>query len=56
MVQGMTIKPIDVLHMLDDEDLADMEYNDLNKLCIMITLDNQLEYEKIGDNPLDIIN
>ena len=53
MVQMMNIKPIDVLQMLDDEDLADMEYDDLNRLCIMISLDNQLSKESYGneENP-----
>jgi len=41
----MTIKPIDILQMLDDEDLADMENADLNRLCVAITLDLQLERE-----------
>jgi len=45
MEHRMTIKPIDILHMLDDEDLADMERADLNRLCIAITLDLQLERE-----------
>ena len=31
--------------MLDDEDLAEMELVDLNRLCIAITLDLQLEEE-----------
>jgi len=45
----MNIRPIDVLHMLDEEDLADMEHDDLNRLCTMITLDNQLQKESYGD-------
>ena len=45
MEHRMTIKPIDILHMLDDEDLAGMERVDLNKLCVAITLDLQLERE-----------
>ena len=53
MVQTMNIKPIDVLRMLDDEDLADMEPNDLNKLCIMITLDNQLDKESYESESSD---
>jgi len=49
MVPMMNIRPIDVLRMLDDEDLAEMEYDDLNKLCTMITLDNQLDKESYGN-------
>jgi len=49
MVPIMNIRPIDVLHMLDEEDLADMEHDDLNRLCTMITLDNQLQKESYGD-------
>lgn len=45
----MNIRPIDILHMLDDEDLADMEHSDLGRLCTMITLDNQLQRESYGD-------
>ena len=45
MEHRMTIKPIDILQMLDDEDLAEMELNDLNRLCVAITLDLQLERE-----------
>ena len=48
MVQ-MNIRPVDVLLMLDDEDLVGMEYEDLGKLCVMITLDNQLQKESYGD-------
>ena len=49
----MIIKPIDVLNMLDDEDLADMEYDDLNKLCTAITLDLQLDKEyRAKNNPI----
>jgi len=49
MVPIMNIRPIDVLHMLDEEDLADMEHTDLARLCTMITLDNQLNKESYGD-------
>ena len=45
----MNIRPIDVLRMLDDEDLAEMKHDDLNKLCTMITLDNQLDKESYGN-------
>ena len=37
---------MDILYMLDDEDLAGMEHSNLNKLCIAITLDLQLEREQ----------
>ena len=56
MVQGMTIKPIDILHMLDDDDLADMEQEDLLRLCTAITLDLQISRERMGDDPLNVIN
>lgn len=49
MVPIMNIRPIDVLHMLDEEDLADMEHDDLTRLCTMITLDNQLQKESYAD-------
>ena len=49
MVQGMTIKPIDILHMLDDEDLASMNLIDLHRLCTAITLDLQLEQERVKE-------
>ena len=49
MVQRMTIKPIDILFMLDDEDLAEMEIIDLHKLCTAITLDLQLERERVKE-------
>ena len=52
----MNIKPLDVLHMLDDEDLAEMEPQDLERICIALTLDLQLEKEKMGNIPLDVIN
>ena len=42
----MNIRPLDILHMLDDESILLMDYSDLNKLCIMITLDNQIEEEE----------
>jgi hypothetical protein len=41
----MNIKPMDVLYMLDDEDLASMRYSDLHKLCVAITLDLQIDKE-----------
>ena len=53
-MQTMNIKPIDVLQMLDDEDLASMEYRDLRNLCLAISLDLQLSKE--GDERQDISN
>ena len=50
----MNIKPIDVLQMLDDEDLASMEYRDLRNLCLAISLDLQLSKEE--DERQDISN
>ena len=46
MVPIVTIKPIDVINMLDDEDLAFIKQSDLQKICIAITLDLQLERER----------
>lgn len=49
----MTINPLDILFMLDDEDIAEMEAADLDKLCSLISLDIQLEKEanaKSSDN------
>jgi hypothetical protein len=47
---GMVIKPMDILLMLDSEDVDQMEYIDLRKLCIVITLDEQLTQESIARN------
>lgn len=41
----MTIKPLDILFMLDEEDVELMETIDLQKLCTLISLDLQLEKE-----------
>jgi hypothetical protein len=41
----VNIKAIDVLYMLEDNDLAYMRQSDLQKLCMAITLDVQLERE-----------
>ena len=49
MEHRMTIKPIDILYMLDDEDLASMRLIDLNRLCVAITLDLQLERERVKE-------
>jgi deoxycytidine triphosphate deaminase len=48
----MIIKPIDILYMLDDEDLASMDYEDMSKLCNAISLDLQLEKESYGNENL----
>jgi hypothetical protein len=45
----VTIKPLDIIHMLDDEDLAFMRQSDLQKICIAITLDLQLERERVKE-------
>ena len=42
----MIIKPMDVLYMLDDEDLATIESEDLTSLCVAISLDLQLRREE----------
>jgi len=42
----VNIKPMDILYMLEDEDLASMQYSDLRKLCVAITLDLQIEKER----------
>jgi hypothetical protein len=41
----MIIKPLDILYMLDDEDLADMDQDYMFKLCNAISLDLQIETE-----------
>jgi hypothetical protein len=46
----MVIKPLDILLLLDSEDVGQMEYIDLSKLCIAITLDEQLTQESIARN------
>ena len=45
-MQRVNIKAIDVLYMLEDDDLAYMRQSDLQKLCMVITLDDQLEREQ----------
>ena len=45
-MQKVSIKAIDILYMLDDDDLAFMKQSDLQKLCTVITLDAQLERER----------
>ena len=46
----MVIKPLDILLLLDSEDVGQMKYIDLSKLCIAITLDKQLTQESITQN------
>jgi hypothetical protein len=41
----VTIKSSDVLNMLDDNSMEFLSYQDLNALCILATLDLQLERE-----------
>ena len=41
----MIIKPMDVILMLDSEDMFLMDTIDLHKLCILATLDLQIEKE-----------
>jgi len=43
----MTIKPLDILYLLDVEDVDQMDYVELNNLCIAITLDEQLTKEEM---------
>ena len=45
-MERVSIKAIDILYMLDDDDLAFMKQSDLQKLCTIITLDAQLERER----------
>jgi hypothetical protein len=42
----VSIKAIDILYMLEDEDLAYMRQSDLQKLCTIITINAQLERER----------
>ena len=43
--ERMVIKPMDVILMLDSEDMSMMDTIDLHKLCILATLDLQIEKE-----------
>ena len=45
-MQKVSIKAIDILHMLEDDDLAYMRQSDLQRLCTVITIDAQLERER----------
>ena len=45
-MEMVSIKAIDILYMLEDDDLAHMRQSDLQKLCTVITLDAQLERER----------
>jgi hypothetical protein len=49
MGHRMNIKPIDILYMLDNEDITQMRQIDLHRLCIAITLDLQLERERVKE-------
>jgi len=46
----MIIKPMDVILMLDSEDMLLMDTVDLHKLCILATLDLQIEKESYAKN------
>ncbi len=46
----MIIKPLDVILMLDSEDMLLMDTIDLHKLCILATLDLQVEKESYAKN------
>jgi hypothetical protein len=48
-MEMVSIKAIDILYMLEDDDLAHMRQSDLQKLCTVITLDAQLERERNKD-------
>jgi hypothetical protein len=45
-MEMVSIKAIDILYMLEDDDLAHMRQSDLQRLCTVITLDAQLERER----------
>ena len=47
LMVGMTIKPLDILYLLDVEDVDQMDHVELNNLCIAITLDEQLTKEEM---------
>ena len=48
--ERMIIKPMDVILMLDSEDMLLMDTIDLHKLCILATLDLQIEKELYAKN------
>jgi len=50
-IEQMTIKPLDVLFMLDEEDIEMMEHTDLQRLCVLVSLDLQLERESYAQSP-----
>jgi hypothetical protein len=45
-MEMVNIKAIDILYMLEDDALAHMRQSDLQKLCMIITLDAQLDRER----------
>lgn len=47
----MTIKPLDVLFMLDEEDIEMMGHTDLQRLCVLVSLDLQIERELNAKSP-----
>ena len=49
----------DIFETFDDEYLTDMALNkpeQLNRMCIFLTLDNQLRLEKSVDMPIEKMN
>jgi hypothetical protein len=44
---------MDVILMLDSEDMLLMDYVDIHKLCILATLDLQIENESYDKNSLN---
>lgn len=42
------IKSSDLLNMLDDNTISYLSFSDLNSLCIMASLELQLDYESQG--------
>lgn len=51
-MERMVIRPLDIIYMLEDEDLADIHPIELSILCNMASIDQQLHDEKYGkDKP-----
>lgn len=48
--EGMIIKPLDILIMLDDEDVILLPHQDLQNLCILVSLDLQIEKETYANS------
>lgn len=42
----MTIKPVDIFYILDDEDLAMIEYQELHNICVALSIDFQIQKEE----------